>query len=481
MYNNKDVNMPIEIILDAAHMLKLIRNAFGEKKKFLDFENKIVDFDYIEKLFILQEKEGCHLGNKLRKQHIFFFKQKMKVKLAAQLLSQSVADAIKFCKNNLKLKTFLNSDATIRFIEIFNTAFDICNSRSANAIGNKKALSKDNFNYVKDFTNKFINYVKELKVNDNVNNNMFIPVLQSKRKTGFIGFIVTLNSILNLYNRYIDNLQFIRTYRLSQDHLELFFGTIRSHGGHNNNPTAKQFRAAYRKIVIRTNDVQSFNTGNCIPLEHIDILHYSSSDPVKVINCSTEYDNNIDVVDVDSFIHDHSYIVGQNTYEFSEFSKEVIIYISGFVVHKLSSIIKCEICVSSLFSYNKQDFLNSLITLKNRGGNKGGLTYPSDDVILICLQTEKILKSYNYQNKAINKLFIQTKVLSHFMNNNSIFSSLKNHSTDSTSSLSDHLTHLIKSISLTYLSLKIKYSIKSHNETPSLRMWYNKLTLFKGQ
>lgn len=29
---------------------------------------------------------------------------------------------------------------------------------------------------------------------------------------------------------------------------------------------------------------------------------------------------------------------------------------------------------------------------------------------------------------------------------------------------------------------KIKYSLKSfHNETPSLRHWYNKLTLFKGQ
>jgi len=38
---------------DAAHMLELVRNAFGEKTQFLDFENKIVDFDYIEKLFIL--------------------------------------------------------------------------------------------------------------------------------------------------------------------------------------------------------------------------------------------------------------------------------------------------------------------------------------------------------------------------------------------------------------------------------------------
>jgi len=254
-----------------------------------------------------------------------------------------------------------------------------------------------------------MNYVKDLKVKENVNNNKFIPVLESKRMTGFIDFVINLNSLLNLYNRYIDNLQFIRTYRLSQDHIELFFGTIRSDGGHNNNPTAKQFRVAYRKIVIRTNDVQSFNTGNCIPLEHNDILHFSSSDPIKVINCSTGYDNNIDVdniTDVDSFIHDHSYIVGQNTFEFSEFSKEVIIYISGFVVHKLNSVIKCKICVSSLFSYNKQHFLNSLITLKNRGGNKGGLTYPSNDVIVICLQTEKMLKLYNYQNKGINKIFI---------------------------------------------------------------------------
>ncbi|KAF0773465.1 THAP-type domain-containing protein [Aphis craccivora] len=29
------------------------------------------------------------------------------------------------------------------------------------------------------------------------------------------------------------------------------------------------------------------------------------------------------------------------------------------------------------------------------------------------------------------------------------------------------------------MNLKIKFSLKSHNETPSLRMWYNKLTIFK--
>lgn len=71
------------------------------------------------------------------------------------------------------------------------------------------------------------------------------------------------------------------------------------------------------------------------------------------------------------------------------------------------------------------------------------------------------------QNKCINKLFIQSKVFSQFMNSK-IFKSLSSHSADSNSALLDHLTLLIKLISSTYMSLKIRYSLKSHNETPSL-------------
>jgi len=90
----------------------------------------------------------------------------MKVKLATQLLSQSVAHALKFCHHNLGLKEFSNTDGTVRFIEMFNTAFDIVNSRSINCIENKKAICKENFQQVYEFTNLMINYIKELKVKD---------------------------------------------------------------------------------------------------------------------------------------------------------------------------------------------------------------------------------------------------------------------------------------------------------------------------
>lgn len=71
-----DNNAKIVTIFDAAHMVKLVRNAFGEKKVFLDYQNNKINFKYVQHLCYLQEKEGYHLANKLRKNHIFYFKQK---------------------------------------------------------------------------------------------------------------------------------------------------------------------------------------------------------------------------------------------------------------------------------------------------------------------------------------------------------------------------------------------------------------------
>jgi len=80
----------------------------------------------------------------------------MKVKLANQLLSQSVADALTFCKDTLKLHEFNNSGATIKFIELFNKVFDIFNSKSINCIQFKKALCNENIKEIKLFTKSFL-------------------------------------------------------------------------------------------------------------------------------------------------------------------------------------------------------------------------------------------------------------------------------------------------------------------------------------
>lgn len=73
--------------------------------------------------------------------HVSYANQKMKVKLAAQVLSESVADALIYCQRN-SVPNFTSCDATVKFIKIFNKLFDILNSQSIKAIypGNSEKI-----------------------------------------------------------------------------------------------------------------------------------------------------------------------------------------------------------------------------------------------------------------------------------------------------------------------------------------------------
>lgn len=54
---------PVAAFLDPCHMLKLVRNAFATKGAYLDGDEKIVAWSYVEQLHKLQEKEGLHFAN----------------------------------------------------------------------------------------------------------------------------------------------------------------------------------------------------------------------------------------------------------------------------------------------------------------------------------------------------------------------------------------------------------------------------------
>lgn len=66
----------IHLFYDPCHMVKLVRNAFGEKKIFKDYKSRVISWQYIVKLHNLQEREELHLANKLRAKHIEFFRKK---------------------------------------------------------------------------------------------------------------------------------------------------------------------------------------------------------------------------------------------------------------------------------------------------------------------------------------------------------------------------------------------------------------------
>ena len=75
-------------------MVKLIRNSWEKGLFFKTPEGEMIKWQYLIDLVELQEKEGLRLGNKLKRAHINFHRQKMKVQLATQLFSASVAEAL---------------------------------------------------------------------------------------------------------------------------------------------------------------------------------------------------------------------------------------------------------------------------------------------------------------------------------------------------------------------------------------------------
>lgn len=107
-------------ILDAAYMIKLIRNTFFDKMLYSKAGK--ISFEYIRVLHILQEMDNLKLCNKLSKEHTNFYNKKVNVRLAVQVISNSVPDAIDFLRKAGN-QDFINSEATTDFIRIFELMY----------------------------------------------------------------------------------------------------------------------------------------------------------------------------------------------------------------------------------------------------------------------------------------------------------------------------------------------------------------------
>lgn len=113
--------------LDICHMLKLARNALADGSTFFvsDAPGTRICWQYFADLASLNDDLGLHLGNKLTSQHIDWKSQKMKVRLAAQVFSTSVADALQYLKDS-GTDGFKDSGATIEFVRQVSIGVGSC-------------------------------------------------------------------------------------------------------------------------------------------------------------------------------------------------------------------------------------------------------------------------------------------------------------------------------------------------------------------
>lgn len=486
----------VAVFFYACHMLKLVRNTF-DSKKLLFSEKGRIEWLYLIKLQKLQETEGFKFANKLTLRHIAFRNQIMKVNLASQLLSRSVAKALTLCSEMITGRKFTNVEPTVEFIETFNDLFDIFNSTTYKQ-GFKRSLGPENETEIMEFLDKTEDYIKSLKIYNKVKrtrgkrikiNISKKLVTQAKCKMGFLGFLIDIQSLKYLYRELVQRnkmMNYMSTYRFSQDHLELFFALIRQHGGHNNNPTTEQFRGIYKK-ALRHLELRSSFTGNCLPIDNFSILDCSSA--VENINmttsglCKTKYDpiRNASQSAEDEQCEINSDILSSVLDEencMSDLSKQIVGYIAGWIVKKILKKIKCHTCCSALISDQRLNF-HRLITLRNLGG----LLFPTQDVYDICLKTESFLKhhkklqgSHYICNENEYKVF-QTKILKLFIAANN-FNILNHHYLEQPATF-NHRILLIKSVIKYYADVRLHYVHKNIKTTN--RQKYNKLILFQGE
>lgn len=243
----------------------------------------------------------------------------MKVKLAAQTLSTRVADALIFLE--MKYPTEFNrASATSKFCRTINDVFDFLNSRQKyGKNASNDCVTFQNFSQMKEKIEIFINCTSNLKIMEECKKE--ISILNSKKRTGFLGLIISIKSVLHLAIFLFEkqSMSYLLTYKLSQDHLETFFSCIRRMGGNNNNPTCRQFRSSYKKLITHVNSIVPSDS-NCTLQDATKLMKIEET-------IQSEHDENL------SFLinFEHNY-TGCNKWCWNEYNSEVVMYIAGAIV-----------------------------------------------------------------------------------------------------------------------------------------------------
>ena len=313
------------------------------------------------------------------------------------------------------------------------------------------------------------------------------PMHKTKRKTGFVGFLVAIESVKLLFEELVEKddapMKYLLTYKFSQDHLELFFGAIRSAGGFNNNPTAQQFTAAYKRLLMRS--TIEGGKGNCQKLDPTSILHIIddtcnvNKEDVTITNAALirKYD-----LTERASISDHDYAI-PNTFNLSEFKKASISYIAGYVARMAEKKTLCMPCCKALGSAKHQPE-STFLKLKDRGN----LFKPKQSVITVCEETEKCFQRMMKVSggslphcKGISEAIV-TAVLSG-ISQSKVFSELDSHMFDTPVS-ENHIFCLIKTVSKCYCKVRLHHlgkevTTKVHEK--NVRKTLTKLVLFNHQ
>jgi len=243
-------------------------------------------------------------------------------------------------------------------------------------------------------------------------------------------------------------------------------------GGWNNNPSTTHFVSAYKRLLKHVQLKEGKDGSNCWPIETVAVLHVSSKSVVA---------QKMDEADVELIIsseHNYSKPLARPVTTLNTFVGDVVEYIAGFVVRKVSVQHGCSDCSEVLFRTTK----SGLVRRKDRGGLKS----PSADVLKTCRKAEMYIRAC-----ATDKIFLTTKRDMHVIRifrevvseSPAIFSGLDEHVSEQ-APLENHKFTLLKLVVKKYVIIRMCWDISLTNSSfvkDGLRSRATKTVLFQHQ
>lgn len=405
----------VYLMYDPSHMEKLVRNTLGNIETFFTNGEK-VEWKYFVELVNFSRHSNMGLAHKMNKRHIDWKNRKMHVRTAVETLSASTADCMEFLMKN-GTPGFAGASGKIKCIRVFDKLWDIFNTHRVKTNTNlfKSALNSANKNEIFIFLNEAKEYILSLKMRQPKTGKL-VPIVESIHKTGFRGFIIDIISLMAIYNELIEQhhwMTFFATYRISQDHIEMLFGKIRSMNGNNDNPMAHQFASAYRKILHQceithspysnvtavANSTTTLVTSDILTVPSFRKRRSKLQDDVMLFTNRAEQHNlEQDVEESHEFL-DWELLEGRDylTDKTQDFG---IVYMANIIESKLTSCdqIYCESCIQLLQNSRKiDDFCTNTESGK-----------PSISTYKICKLTDMAVKSHiNSGLKIKQKIYIE--------------------------------------------------------------------------
>ena len=364
----------IFLMFDPPHLIKSVRNNLI--KYSFRFGEHVASWEDIEAVYSRDSALPIRSVPKLTEKHIrpnnF---NKMKVKLATQVLSHTVAATICTYVSVGALPS--SAMGTAEFIEKFDSTFDCVNSSSLQSTKVLKCALSDQTKH-QDFMKEAIGFIKGLKV---VNGN--------EEVTGRIkclkGWVMTLNAILLIWEhlKKTRDFKFLLTRRLNTDPIENFFGTIRQQGGNSDNPTPSQFTSAFRKLFFSS--FLTSSEGNCAADFDKLLANFEKKPKAKPLVTKPNMPQTLQIgpTDYRDECNVNSDIVKDNA----------TAYVAGYLIHKSQKIHSCPTCRNAIQCDDLDDNRKRFCFFKafdQAETTFGGLHAPTNDFLDYIMKLEDV-------------------------------------------------------------------------------------------